>query len=333
MISTSDIIKLPFTPDLIESGTSYALRAVTQGQNQSTGSIYTLMRRRACGVAVELAFRRYLMHKNIPFEIKGALSFAEPDRYDVSLGGHRCNIINFLTAKREQITSIRANPEQILQAPALIAEKQFSSSSYIESDLHLFSFLLGLTTNSPEEIQKAVNANQPICLVHPLRPEWSHPQHWVSLRKLTLKSECSTPITVQIGGQDKHRNFITETITLRPLTRYTAINEYYSLAFIQSRSIPDARIGIHSSALGNTIYLIHTHEWGNIWMYGMEIWLTGFISHEEFKRRASIVYTGSRVFQYSKTQTKNLSVPIMDLRPLNDLFAKVKAWETGKKYR
>lgn len=333
MISTNDITKLPFTPDLIESGTSFAVRALLHAQSQAVGSIYTIMRRRVSGLAVELAFRRYLLHKNIPFEIKSGQSFADPDRYDVLLGGHRCNLITFLTAKREQITSIRANPEQILQAPALLTEKELASIGNHNNDLNLFSFLLGLTTNSPEEIKKAVDANQPICLVHPLRPEWSHPQHWASMGKLTLKSECSLPVVIEIGGQDKHRNFITETLTLHPLTRCHAMNEYYSLAYVQCRSIPDARIGIHSTTIGSDIYLIHAHEWGNIWIYGMEIWMTGYISHEEFRRKASIVYTGSRVFQYSKTQTRNLSVPIMDLRPLNDLFEKVTTWENGKRHR
>ncbi len=77
--------------------------------------------------------------------------------------------------------------------------------------------------------------------------------------------------------------------------------------------------------------LIQPHEWGNIWIYGMDIWLTGYISHEEFRRKASTIFAGSRVFQYSKTQTKNLSVPIADLRSLNDLLERVKTWEETKK--
>ena len=72
-------------------------------------------------------------------------------------------------------------------------------------------------------------------------------------------------------------------------------------------------------------------EWGNIWIYGMDIWLTGYIVHEEFRRKASPIFAGSRVFQYSKTQTKNMSVPVADLRSLNELFGRVKEWEDDRK--
>jgi len=35
-------------------------------------------------VAVELAFRRYLSQQNIPFDIRAATPFSEPDRYNVN---------------------------------------------------------------------------------------------------------------------------------------------------------------------------------------------------------------------------------------------------------
>ncbi len=330
MISASDFIKLPYTPDLTEGGIAYATRSLPHTYDRMGGSLYSRLRRIVGGVAVELAFRRYLGEQGIPFDVKGATPFTEPDRYDVSLGGHRCDLKTFVTSKRNQITAMRRNPALVLRAPALIPEDQFSASNHTEQDLYLFAFLLGLTTNSPEDIQKAVDASQPIYLIHPLRADWSRPQAWAPLGRLTLKSECATPLCVEIGGQDAERNFVTETLTLEPLTRTLAVNNYYSLAYLHSVGIPTARVGLHSLVKGE-IYLIQPHEWGNIWIYGMEIWLAGYMAHEEFRRKASAIFAGSRVFQYSKTQTKNLSVPVTDLRSLEDLFKRVKAWETEKK--
>jgi hypothetical protein len=63
----------------------------------------------------------------------------------------------------------------------------------------------------------------------------------------------------------------------------------------------------------------------------METWLTGYMTREEYRRKASTIFAGSRVFQYSKTQTKNMSVPMADLRPLIELFERVKVWEEKKK--
>jgi hypothetical protein len=50
----------------------------------------------------------------------------------------------------------------------------------------------------------------------------------------------------------------------------------------------------------------------------------GYITRDEY------CHYGSRVFQYSKTRTKNLAVPIADLKPLGHLFEQVKEWEAAK---
>ena len=63
----------------------------------------------------------------------------------------------------------------------------------------------------------------------------------------------------------------------------------------------------------------------------MEIWLAGYISEQDFRRKAATTFAGSRVFQYSQTRTKNLSIPVSDLHPLGDLLERVKSWETRKK--
>ena len=330
MISVSDFIKLPYTPDLTEGGIAYATRSLPYTYDRMGGSLYSRLRRIVGGVAVELAFRRYLGEQGIPFDVKGATPFSQPDRYDVSLGGHRCDIKTFVMSKRNQITATRRSPETVLRAPALIPSDQFVSENHSDQDLYLFAFLFGLTTNSPEDIQKAVDAGQPMFLIHPLRSDWSRPQVWAPFGQLALKSECSAPIQVEIGGQDSERNFISETLTLEPLKRCFAVNEYFSLSYIRTETIPDARVGFHSSTKGEVI-LVQPHEWGNIWIYGMEVWLVGYIAHEEFRRKASTIFAGSRVFQYSKTQTKNLSVPVSDLRSLSELFERVKEWEEVKK--
>lgn len=330
MITPDDFIRLPYTRDLTEGGISYAVRSLAHTYDRMGGSLYSRLRRIVGGVAVELAFRRYLGEKDVPFDVKGMTPFTEPDKYDVALGGHRCDLKTFVSSKRNQITAMRRNPSLVLRAPALIPADQFAGENHSDQDLYLFAFLLGLTTNSSEEIKSAVDAGQPIYLIHPLRPEWSRPAIWAPLGKLSLKSECTTPVTVEIGGQDAEREFITQKYTLEPLTRVVVDLPFYSLAYLNIDNIPDARIGIHSTARGE-IYLIAPHEWGNIWIYGMETWLTGYMTREEFRRKASTIFAGSRVFQYSKTQTKNMSVPVADLRPLTELFERVKEWEEKKK--
>ena len=110
MISTSDFIHLPYTRDLTEGGIAYAVRSLAYTYNRMGGTSYDRLRRIVAGVAVELAFRRYLSEQNIDFDVKGATPFTDPDHYDVALGGRRCDIKSFLITYREQIAEMRRNP-------------------------------------------------------------------------------------------------------------------------------------------------------------------------------------------------------------------------------
>src|SRR5512145_1817614 len=103
MVSASDLIHLPYTSDLTEGGIAYAVRSLPYTYNRTGGAPYERIRRIVAGIAVELAFRRHLGEHHIPFDVMAAAPFTEPDRYDVSLAGRRCDIKSFLISYREQI--------------------------------------------------------------------------------------------------------------------------------------------------------------------------------------------------------------------------------------
>jgi hypothetical protein len=117
----------------------------------------------------------------------------------------------------------------------------------------------------------------------------------------------------------------TSSMELPPRTRVKLDEGFFSLAYVHIRSNPKARIGIHSPVLQET-HLISEMEWGNIWLYGMDILLTGYLTRAEFNRNASSILPGTRVFQYEKTRTKNLAVNVSGLKPISDLLERVKAW-------
>jgi len=329
MITPSDFLRLSYTPDLTEGGIAYAIRSLPYTYDRMGGSLFNRLRRIVAGVAVELAFRRHLSERDIPYDVKGATPFTDPDRYDVSLGGHRCDIKSFLISRRGQISSLRTQPELLLKAPALVPSDQHAADGHRDDDLYLFAFLTGLIAASREELSKALEAGQPTYLMHAMDKSWSKPINWQPINPLTLKSESDQTLTVEIGGQAQGREFLTRTVELPPRTRVKVEDEFYALASVHVDQLPRARLGIHSPYMDNT-YLIDPFGWGNIWVYGMDIFLTGYIPHEEFGRKCSQIQPGSRVFQYSKTRTKNLAVPVADLKPLGRLFEQVKAWESSK---
>ena len=329
MISSADFIHLPYTRDLTEGGIAYAVRSLAFTYNRMGGSSYDRLRRIVAGVAVELAFRRYLAEHDIPFDVMGATPFTDPDRYDVSLGGRRCDIKSFLITYREQIAEMKRSPQIVLNAPALVPSDQNAAEGHSAYDIYLFAFLSGLVAASQEALKKVIAANQPTYLIHSMPEAWARPSGWNSLGALVLKSESAVTQIVEVGGQDAGREMRSLRVEVPPRTRITLDGGFFSLAYVHIQTQPEARIGIHSPGLQET-HLISPMDWGNIWVYGMDILLAGYLTREEFSRNANPVLPGSRVFQYDRTRTKNLAVAVSDLKPLSDLFERVQQWNGSR---
>ena len=326
MLSSTSILHLPFPRDLTEGGVAYAARSLPHTYNRMGGSPYDRLRRIVSGVAVELAFRRHLTQNDIPFDVKGATPFTDPDRYDVSLGGRRCDVKSFMLTHRDQISRVRHDPSLLLDAPALVPSDQDAGDGHHDDDLYLFAFSTALVAASPRDVEKALAAGQPVHLIHALPKTWANPQTWSPLGRIALKSESEEEITVEIGGQVESREYVSEKIVLKPRTRAEASTAFFSVASLHVESPPLGRIALHSPARSETV-VAQQIEWGNIWVYGMDIFLTGWMSREEFRRRAYSILPGKRVFQYDETRVKNLAVDVRDLRPLGMLLEKVKEWD------
>jgi hypothetical protein len=324
MISPSDLLYLPYTRDLTEGGIAYALRSLPYIYNRIGGSAYDRLRRMVASAAVELAFRRYLAEQNIAFDIKSALPFTEHERHDVSLGGCRCEIKSFLISRRDQISQVKHNSQILLRAPALVASDQHAGDSHSHNDIYLFAFLFGLITATQNDLQKVLDSGQPHYLVHVMPKVWNRPSQWNPLGGLVLKSEAEEKITLEIGGQDEGREMRSFTLELPPRTRVQIEDGFFSVAYLHVKSSPGARIGIHSPVRKQT-YLINPSDWSNIWVYGMDVMLVGYMTRDEFSRRASFIQAGSRVFQYDATHVKNLAIPMSDLKPLSELLERARS--------
>jgi hypothetical protein len=154
---------------------------------------------------------------------------------------------------------------------------------------------------------------------------WNRPERWNPLGTLALKSDAEETLTVEIGGQDAGRAMRSLEVQVPPRTRIQLDDRFYSLAYIHVKSPPSARLGIHSPQLKET-HIVEPAGWNNIWVYGLDILLTGYLERGEFNRRASFLREGARVFQYNRTRTKNLAVSVYDLRPMSELLARARNW-------
>ena len=329
MINSSNLIHIPYTPDLTEGGIAYALRTLPNSFERKGSKPYDRMRRVVSEAAVELAFRRYLSQQEIPFEVISASPFTDPDKYNVSLGGHRCDIKSFLISHRDQISQMRIDPSVILNAPALVPSDHHSVDGYSDQDLYLFAFLSGVIAASQNDLKKVIEMNKPHYLIHVMPDEWRKPLKWNPLGPLVLKSESDADMLVEVSGQDEARGFSTRVVNLPAQKRVTLENPFYSVTAVHVKNMPSARLGILSSVIKEA-HVISPLEWGNIWVYGMDITLAGFISRGEFRQRAKFIAPNSRVFQYDHTKTKNLAVSISNLNPLQDLFKRVQEWKGAR---
>jgi len=311
MLSPADLLRLPYTPDLTEGGIAYALLSLPY-KNLS----YDQLRQRVAGAVVELAFRRYLSQQGIPFETTAATPFTDPARYDVLLGGHRCDVKSQLISDRRKIFELRRDPNALLKASALIPIEPVIGDGFSDHDLFVFAFLLGLTATSSSDLKKTVGANQPNYLIHIMPQIWRNPQRWIPLGALVLKSESASGMLIEISGQDQGRKNLTRLVTLPPKTRITLDEPFYSITSLHVKNIPTARVGIHSPA-HKEIHLIPPLDWKNIWVYGLDITLAGFMSRGEFR-------------QHART-AKSPSPPTAELHPLRDLFNRVREWEAAQK--
>jgi hypothetical protein len=329
MLSASDLIHLPYAPDLTEAGIACAARSLVSAYQPSGTSPLEHLRLSVAELAVELAFRRALSAQDIPISVDQALPFTRPGWFDLFLGGHRGQLKSFFVTRRSQIARLHRDPALFLQVPTLLPLDQFAADGHKPDDLYLFAFLLGLVASSREDEEKALAAGQPVHLVHSLPARWARPASWLPLENLVLKSECAAPLRIEITGQNADREFMTASLELPPRERLPVEQGFHSLVTIHSARRPEARIGIHSPLRGKA-HLIPAHSWGNIWVYGMDIVLVGWLTHQEYRRKAKVLNAGMSTFLVGRTTEKNLLVPVAALNPLAPLLARLKQWQYAR---
>lgn len=329
MITPADLIRLPYTPDLTQAGIAYALRSLADPLVPQGGAGLAHLRRVTAEKASELAFRRCLHAQEVVHKTLQTTPFTEPERYDVVLGGWRCDLRCTWLRRERLIQHIYGQPGLLLNEVALVpAEHQAASEPWTGHDLYLFAFVLGRVAAGWTELCQAVDAGQTSWLVRSLPASWSRPAAWNGLGRLALKAEHATPLTVELGGQAENRRFQTETMLLAPGERTFTNQAFYSLATLHVPSLPEGRVGVYSPQLRRA-YLVPRRGWGDLWLRGVEVILAGWMPRAEFLRRARFVPAGSRALQTPCTSTPCLALPVAELYPLADLFTRAREWQAS----
>ena len=330
MLSPAQVLRLPYDHSLTLAGGEYAKKSLHYTYNRMGLNPAARLRKIVAGVAVELALRRWLDTQRLPYDLLGATAFTEKDRYDLCLGGRRCDVKSFLVSDRARIRALRRDPAWLLEAAALVPEDQFKSSALDENDLYLFGFLAGLETRHSQDLAKAVRAGQPVYLLHtPDDEAWLGQPAWRSLGRLTFTNPGSHSLGVEAGGQAASRAAVVERLKLAPHGRAETAEDYYSLLYVRVPHLPADPLEVHSPALDAT-FRIAPLDWFNIWVYGLEVFIAGWLTKAEFRALSQVLPAGSAVKQYRQTQVDNRAVLVSALRPMAELVELVRNSDWGK---
>jgi len=329
MPTQDDIIQLPCADDLIQAGTANVTHSLVHPGGRSIDPAFDFLRAEVVDSAVELAFRRLLAREDVPHDLIESLAFSQPDRCDVAFGGRRCVVSGTLLCRREEINHIHKNPGALLDGDVFLREAR-RSGAHRDVDLYIFAFLTGLVTRSRQDLKKALNASQPSCLVFPMPEAWGIPSQWQALGPLAFKADVTTPVTLTLSGQDRHRAFLQSVFELPSRQRIELGEDFHTLNVLAASELPDGPVGVFSPRLDETI-LVSPYQWGNVWVYGMRVFLVGYISQGDFNRQAEDVPAGRRVASDPCLDEDVISIPASALKPLKDLFIRAENWAQQSK--
>jgi len=270
--------------------------------------------------AVELAFRRYLGELHIPVNSARRKSFSEPDAVDLVLSGRCVDIVPELLDDREMIRRVQSEPGILLNSEALVPSEQVVGELPGEQRMFVFAYVTGLVTANWSDIHKAHSMGQPIYFIRQLPNEWSKPKTNLPLGQIVFKAEGEQTIQLTIGGQAMDGQVLSEQVELAAGQRVKSKYAYNTLAYLHPEQEPAGRIGL-TSPLRKIVRLVSPGEWGNCWVYGMDIYLGGFITHAEFSRRSRRLSPGSRIRQTRRLIEKARMLSVRELHPLSELLA------------
>jgi hypothetical protein len=328
MLSAADFITLSYTPDMTPAGIALACQTLTHSYDRNPLTTFHRLRKVVANQAAELAFRRHLSHIHLPYKLNQNSHFAYPSRVSAVIGGRNCCLYSTEIFQRRMIRRIRYDPAILLSSPAMAPAKDLFLESRSETDLLIFSFVTGLVTPNHSELKKAAAAGKSLYMLYPLPAAWSRPSHWAPLRDIILKTEAGDNLTVLLGGLAGNRDMIVEEVQLPALQRVHSQVDFYSLAYAHLSEIPAGRLGLYSPALDKTM-VIKPYQWGNIWVYGMNIILAGWITRGEFLRCANAYQPRSDFFEPAQGHGKYLALPVSELKPLQSLFERAFQWSSN----
>ncbi len=312
-LSASDLIFLPYTPDLTQAGIASLCRSLAQSPARPYPNPFYLQCRVAAKAA-ELAFQRGLSDREISFSLENRGGFSDPDRAELRVNGQRCELIPTLLNDTDQIRSIRADASSLLRIQAAAPVNRLDLDYLPGDDLLVFAFLLGQVAAIPTPAAQAQDKGQPLTLLFPLPSHWAPSLTGQPLGPLVLKTNLPGPIALELGGLDEEGHFQNEQLRLLPRRRLEAGKSYASIAYLLCLDRIQGQVGFQATKWGKP-HIVQPSQWINLWIDGFVVIVAGCLPRFEFRRKSRPFHPTSVHGCAIPPGMKLASLPMEELRP------------------
>ena len=319
-LTASDLVQLKCETGDIQAGIQYASRSLHYTYNRMHLQPADRLRKIVVGKIFERAFQRWLTKHDVKYDFAGETTFDKKDRYDIGINGRACDLKSYLLRRKDQISQVESSPARLLKASALVPLDQITNPNLKPTDIYIFGFITGQEARDLLDLQTLQEKDLPHCLLHVVdQAIWQFTANNQSPQKIILKSNARLPNDIQLGGLDEHGRFVQETLKLNPQNRVESNQNYTALFYVRPLQWLDGELGITYATLHKP-EIISPNDWQNIWLYGRQIFLCGWMNKREFRKKSERLPAGGQTLQYTRTKTINCTLPIQELRPMADLL-------------
>ncbi|MDD5467726.1 MAG: hypothetical protein PHS96_07950 [Anaerolineales bacterium] len=314
MIAASDLICIPYSSELTRAGLHVACQRLPDMQRRPGESAHAWLRQAVMQASAEVILRRHLHRHGVMFQVLPRNPFSRPAEYEVVIAGRRCALLVETITRREEIIQAQTEASRLLGRELTFASERFALEQRCDADLYLFAIV---TARIMLRRADAPRAGQTAFWIYAFPERWRRPQRRASLGALAFTTRMTHPPELVLGGLGSERSFQNESLSLRTQAPIVPRQEYFALTYLHAARPPAQEIEISSSRFSRPL-VVAPAQWGNIWIYGRQVILLGYLSRREI--RLSLLSSRPRLAPFSGNNTDTLSIPVHKLHPLLDLF-------------
>jgi hypothetical protein len=280
MLKSSDLIRLAYSPDLTQAGIAIASRKLASGSIAGNSIDTRQLQREIAQTSGALAFHRYLIEQKIPFQLQQFSPFSQPEHATAVLGGRKCAIETSLITDVQTAGQTSHSAKRLLETSIRVPAGMHTSGPHGASDLAVFTFAIASVTDDRNSLLRKAEAGEPYLCSHVMPEAWRQPGKRKARGPLSFRYAGDTGISLEIFGLGVQHELCVEQVVVEPQSWVQSQQRYSALSCLHAGPLPTARLEIRRAAQ-RSAYTILPLQWRNLWLYGREIILIGYLTFEE----------------------------------------------------